>query len=169
MRQRIVGAIGIAGTPKLIIADEPTTSLDATVQLQYLKVLMDIKRDTGASIIFITHDFGVVARICDRVAVMYAGRVVETGSVREIFAHAAHPYTQALVQSVPDLEQDLDFLPTIAGSPPNLDSLPPGCAFAPRCPHAFDRCTLEPPPPNFSVAKGHEARCWLLEGRTQGD
>ncbi len=161
MRQRVVGAISIARAPNLLIADEPTTSLDATIQLQYLRLLKDIQEQTGAAIIFITHDFGIVARMCDRVAVMYAGRIVEQSGVEDMFDYPAHPYTQALLQSVPDLDIDVDTLPSIDGQPPSLDALPVGCAFAPRCPHAYERC--EDYPPEFVVAPGHTSRCWRAE------
>ena len=161
MRQRVVGAISIARAPNLLIADEPTTSLDATIQLQYLRLLKDIQEQTGAAIIFITHDFGIVARMCDRVAVMYAGRIVEQSSVEDMFDYPAHPYTEALLQSVPDLDIDVDTLPSIEGQPPSLDALPVGCAFAPRCPHAYERC--EDYPPEFVVAPGHTSRCWRAE------
>ena len=161
MRQRVVGAISIARAPNLLIADEPTTSLDATIQLQYLRLLKDIQEQTGAAIIFITHDFGIVARMCDRVAVMYAGRIVEQSSVEDMFDYPAHPYTEALLQSVPDLDIDVDTLPSIEGQPPSLDALPVGCAFAPRCPHAHERCEVYPP--EFVVAPGHTSRCWRAE------
>ena len=161
MRQRVVGAISIARAPNLLIADEPTTSLDATIQLQYLRLLKDIQEQTGAAIIFITHDFGIVARMCDRVAVMYAGRIVEQSSVEDMFDYPAHPYTEALLQSVPDLDIDVDTLPSIEGQPPSLDALPVGCAFAPRCLHAYERC--EDYPPEFVVAPGHTSRCWRAE------
>ena len=161
MRQRVVGAISIARAPNLLIADEPTTSLDATIQLQYLRLLKDIQEQTGAAIIFITHDFGIVARMCDRVAVMYAGRIVEQSSVEDMFDYPAHPYTEALLQSVPDLDIDVDTLPSIEGQPPSLDALPVGCAFAPRCPHAYERCEVYPP--EFVVAPGHTSRCWTAE------
>ena len=161
MRQRVVGAISIARAPNLLIADEPTTSLDATIQLQYLRLLKDIQEQTGAAIIFITHDFGIVARMCDRVAVMYAGRIVEQSSVEDMFDYPAHPYTEALLQSVPDLDIDVDTLPSIEGQPPSLDALPVGCAFAPRCPHAYERCEVYPP--EFVVAPGHTSRCWRAE------
>ena len=161
MRQRVVGAIAIARAPNLLIADEPTTSLDATIQLQYLRLLKDIQEQTGAAIIFITHDFGIVARMCDRVAVMYAGRIVEQSSVEDMFDYPAHPYTEALLQSVPDLDADVDTLPSIDGQPPSLDALPVGCAFAPRCIHAYERC--EEYPPEFVVAPGHTSRCWRSE------
>ena len=161
MRQRVVGAIAIARAPNLLIADEPTTSLDATIQLQYLRLLKDIQEQTGAAIIFITHDFGIVARMCDRVAVMYAGRIVEQSSVEDMFDYPAHPYTEALLQSVPDLDADVDTLPSIDGQPASLDALPVGCAFAPRCAHAYERC--EEYPPEFVVAPGHTSRCWRSE------
>jgi len=145
MRQRVVGAIAIARSPNILIADEPTTSLDATIQLQYLRLLKDIQAQTGAAIIFITHDFGIVARMCDRVAVMYAGRFVEQAGVEQLFDNPSHPYTEALLQSVPDLDTDVDLLPSIEGQPPSPDDLPEGCAFAPRCPYVFDKCSEYPP------------------------
>jgi len=158
MRQRVVGAIAISRSPNLLIADEPTTSLDATIQLQYLRLLKEIQEQTGAGIIFITHDFGIVARMCDRVAVMYAGKIVEQADVEQLFDNPAHPYTEALLQSVPNLDIDVDLLPSIEGQPPTLDDLPEGCAFAPRCAYAFDKCSEYPP--EFSVEPGHGARCW---------
>ncbi len=158
MRQRIVGSIAMSRSPNILIADEPTTSLDATIQLQYLRLLKQIQAETGAAIIFITHDFGVVARMCDRVAVMYAGKIVEQADVVELFDHPSHPYTEALLRSVPDLDQDLDFLPSIEGQPPELDALPVGCSFAPRCQYAFEKC--EEYPPEFTVADKHLASCW---------
>lgn len=162
MRQRVVGAIAMARSPDVLIADEPTTSLDATVQLQYLKLLKEIQKNTGAAIIFITHDLGIVARMCDRVAVMYAGRFVEQADVMPIFDNPSHPYTQALMRSVPDLDEDVGYLPSIEGQPPSLDDLPPGCAFAPRCEYAFDKCKVYPP--RFAIAKGHISSCWRHRG-----
>ena len=161
MRQRVVGAIAIAGSPKLLIADEATTSLDATIQYQYLALLKELQQDTGMSIIFITHDFGIVAKMCDRVAVMYAGRMAEIADVRDLFDHPAHPYTEALMKSVPNVEEEVDFLYSIEGQPPALDDLPPGCTFANRCPYVMDRC-IEEFPPEFPVAAGHTATCWKL-------
>ena len=120
MRQRVVGAISISRSPNILIADEPTTSLDATIQLQYLRLLKEIQEQTGAAILFITHDFGVVARMCDRVAVMYAGRIVEQAEVVELFDNPQHPYTEALLKSVPDLDEDVEFLPSIEGQPPTI-------------------------------------------------
>jgi oligopeptide/dipeptide ABC transporter ATP-binding protein len=162
MKQRVVGAIAISCEPSVIIADEPTTALDVTIQLQYLRLLKDIQARTGLSIIFITHDFGVVARMCDRVAVMYAGRIVESGSCRELFNNPSHPYTQALIASVPKLEERVERLYSIEGQPPLLSDLPVGCRFEPRCPHSRDRCLAEYPA-SFSVESGHTADCWRLD------
>ena len=162
MRQRVVGAIAMSRGPDVLIADEPTTSLDATIQLQYLSLLKEIQARTGAAIIFITHDFGIVARMCDRVAVMYAGKIVEQADVIQLFDNPSHPYTEALLRSVPNLEDETDFLPSIEGQPPSLDDLPSGCSFAPRCPYVFDRC--EEYPPEFDIEPGHIARCWVRDG-----
>ncbi|MEK7815049.1 MAG: ABC transporter ATP-binding protein [Chloroflexota bacterium] len=161
MRQRVVGAIATSGSPKLLIADEATTSLDATIQFQYLKLLKDLQQETGLAIIFITHDFGIVARMCDRVAVMYAGKIVELADVRDLFNHPSHPYTEALMKSVPNVDDDVDHLYSIEGQPPALDKLPEGCTFAARCPYAFDRC-LKEYPTEIMVAKTHSAACWRL-------
>jgi oligopeptide/dipeptide ABC transporter ATP-binding protein len=162
MKQRVVGAISISCEPRVIIADEPTTSLDVTIQAQYLRLLREIQEDTGLSLIFITHDFGIVAKMCDRVMVMYAGRVVESGPVREIFNKPSHPYTQALLSSVPKLEERPDRLYSIQGQPPALWDVPPGCRFAARCAYADDRCQ-QAYPPSFTVGEGHIADCWRLE------
>jgi oligopeptide/dipeptide ABC transporter ATP-binding protein len=162
MKQRVVGAIAISCEPKIIIADEPTTSLDVTIQAQYLRLLREIQEATNLSLIFITHDFGVVAKMCDRVMVMYAGRSVENGPVRDIFNHPSHPYTQALLRSVPSMDEDVERLYSITGQPPALWDLPEGCRFAPRCPHADDRCRSEYPP-SFPVSNGHAANCWRLK------
>ena len=161
MRQRVVGAIGISCQPLVLIADEPTTSLDVTIQAQYLKLLRDLQQESGLSLIFITHDFGIVAKMCDRVAVMYAGRIVEEGAVRDIFNAPSHPYTEALLASVPKMEEDVDRLYAIEGQPPLLHDLPVGCAFADRCPYVMDRCHEEYPP-EFPVAEGHYSACWRL-------
>ncbi len=162
MRQRVVGAIAISRSPKVLIADEPTTSLDATIQLQYLRLLKDIQAETGAAIIFITHDFGIVARMCDRVAVMYAGKIVEIADVEDLFFRPQHPYTQALLGSVPDLEEDVEWLTSIHGQPPQLDQMPIGCSFQPRCEYAFEKCEEEYPP-EYLVGNKHIARCWRLD------
>jgi oligopeptide/dipeptide ABC transporter ATP-binding protein len=159
MRQRVAGAFALACEPSVLIADEPTTALDATTQLQYLDMLRQVQRAGNLGIIFITHDFGIVASMCDRVAVMYAGRIVEMGSVQDIFDAPAHPYTRALLNSVPSLDAEVDRLATIPGQPPALGSLPQGCSFAPRCPLATDRCRREEPPEVY-VSAGHRAVCW---------
>jgi len=163
MRQRIVGAIGISCKPRLLIADEPTTSLDLTIQAQYLNLLRELQRAHGLALIFITHNLGIVAKMCDQLAVMYAGRVVESGPVRQLFKRPLHPYTQALLSSVPRMTDKCQRLTAIDGQPPDLAALPPGCAFSPRCPSALDRCRHEPPP----VLDGSDhrtVRCWLAFG-----
>jgi len=137
MRQRVVGAMAIAAPPRLLIADEPTTSLDLTIQAQYLGLLKELQERHHFAMIFVTHNLGIVAKMCERVAVMYAGRVVEMGPVREIFTSPRHPYTQALLESVPRLGAKLDRLTAIEGQPPDLARLPAGCAFAARCPRAM--------------------------------
>ncbi len=162
MKQRVVGGIAIESQPRLLIADEPTTALDVTIQAQYLNLLKEIQRATGVAILFITHDLGVVARMCDRVAVMYAGRIVEQGSIHEIFDNPSHPYTQALLGSIPKMEERVERLTAIEGQPPALFALPQGCRFAVRCPHVHDRCN-EAYPAEFTGADGHAAACWLME------
>ena len=162
MKQRVVGAIGISCAPKVLIADEPTTALDVTIQLQYLKLLKEIQAETHMAMIFITHDFGIVARVCDQVAVMYAGRIVERGPVRDVFNRPSHPYTQALLASVPKMEERVEWLASIEGQPPALHDLPAGCRFAPRCAYADERCHAVYPPA-FTVGAGHTADCWRLE------
>jgi oligopeptide transport system ATP-binding protein len=159
MRQRVVGAIALSCGPEVLIADEPTTALDVTVQAAYLALLKEIQRQTGVAILFITHDFGVVARMCDRVAVMYAGRVVETAFTGVLFDRPAHPYTEALLRSVPDVRRGRQRLVSIDGQPPSIFALPAGCAFAPRCPDAMARCHREVPP-ELEHAPGHRVRCW---------
>ncbi len=161
MRQRVVGAIGISCQPMVLIADEPTTSLDVTIQAQYLALLNELKRESDLALIFITHDFGIVAKMCDRVAVMYAGRIVEMGDVRQIFNHPSHPYTEALLNSVPKMEEDVERLYSIEGQPPALHDLPLGCPFADRCQYVMDHCRQEYPP-RTQVAEGHYAACWRL-------
>jgi oligopeptide/dipeptide ABC transporter ATP-binding protein len=162
MRQRIVGAIGISCEPRLLIADEPTTSLDLTIQAQYLNLLRDLQRQHGLALIFITHNLGIVAKMCDHLAVMYAGRVVESGPVSRIFNAPSHPYTEALLNAIPRMSDSDQRLTAIDGQPPDLAALPPGCAFAPRCPRALDRCTTAPPP-EFFPEEGRTSRCWLTE------
>lgn len=162
MKQRIVGAMAMAFHPQVLIADEPTTALDVTIQAQYLRLLKDLQRRTGVAIILITHDFGVVAEACDRVAVMYAGRIVEQAPVEETFDRPCHPYTRALLESRPRTDLQSKRLRSIEGQPPALNDLPPGCRFAPRCPYAVERCVAEYPPP-FAVAHDHSAMCWRSE------
>jgi oligopeptide/dipeptide ABC transporter ATP-binding protein len=160
MRQRIVGAIGIACEPRLLIADEPTTSLDLTIQAQYLNLLRELQQLHGLALIFITHNLGIVAKMCDQLAVMYAGRVVEAGPVREIFKAPAHPYTQALLNSIPRLNDNRQRLAAIDGQPPDLAAATPGCAFAPRCVNVLARCRVSAPPES-AISDGHRVRCWL--------
>ena len=146
MRQRVMIAMALACKPRLIIADEPTTALDVTVQAQILDLLKELTRETQSALILITHDLGVVARYADRVAVMYAGRIVETAPARELYARPQHPYTRGLMASVPRLDGDAGIpLVPIEGQPPDLAALPPGCAFAPRCKHAEERCLADRP------------------------
>jgi oligopeptide/dipeptide ABC transporter ATP-binding protein len=163
MRQRVVGAIAISCDPRLLIADEPTTSLDLTIQAQYLNLLKDLQRSYGLGMIFITHNLGIVAKMCDRVAVMYAGRIVESGSVRTIFSAPAHPYTTALLESIPRLTASRARLSAIDGQPPDPAALPTGCAFHPRCGKVMDRCHDEAPD-EFAVAASQRTRCWLHAG-----
>ena len=162
MRQRAVGAIALSGGPDLIIADEPTTNLDVTIQAQYLNMLKDLQKRTGVALLFITHNLGIIAKMCDRVAVMYAGKIVEQGPVREIFLRPQHPYTQALINSIPRIGSK-EPLYAIPGQPPDLADLPTGCAFHPRCPKAFDRCAVQEPV-DIALGTNHRARCWLAEG-----
>jgi len=159
MRQRVVGAIALSCSPEVLIADEPTTSLDVTVQAAFLDLLRDIQRQSNLAILFITHDFGVVAQMCDRVAVMYAGKIVETAPTWRLFEAPAHPYTEALLRSVPEVNVHMQQLYAIEGQPPSIYDLPSGCAFAPRCPYVQERCRREYPPESV-VADGHTVRCW---------
>ena len=159
MRQRVVGSIAMSCRPRLLIADEPTTALDATIQAQYIALFKDIQKQTDVAIIFITHDFGVVANICHRVAVMYAGKIVETASTSTIFKRPRHPYTVALIHSVPRLDQKDERLYSIEGQPPSLLNLPPACRFAPRCPDVMDICQKEQPP-TIDIDEEHSVACW---------
>jgi oligopeptide/dipeptide ABC transporter ATP-binding protein len=168
MRQRIVGAIGISCEPRLLIADEPTTSLDLTIQAQYLNLLRELQRAHGLALIFITHNLGIVAKMCDQLAVMYAGRVVELGPVKQLFSAPAHPYTKALLSSIPRMNDNRGPLTAIDGQPPDLAALPPGCAFSPRCPRVFDRCR-EAPPPELTFGDNRSVRCWLADRNTACD
>jgi oligopeptide/dipeptide ABC transporter ATP-binding protein len=160
MRQRVSSAIAMACTPRLLIADEPTTSLDVTIQAQYLDLLKEVQRSTGVAVILVTHDFGIVAANADRVAVMYAGRIVELGSTVQVFNRPAHPYTQALLRCLPDVDRARERLVEIGGQPPDLTRLPPGCPFAPRCPERQPVCTETYPGP-VQLGPGHVAHCWV--------
>jgi peptide/nickel transport system ATP-binding protein len=162
MRQRVVGATAIACEPKLLVADEATTALDATIQAQYLELLRSLQKDLDLALLFITHDFGIVAKMCDDVAVMYAGRIVEYADVRETFNHPAHPYTLALLEAVPKVDRRVDRLYAIPGSPATGWTQSPGCSFASRCAFAIDRCIHEKPP-LVTVRAGHTSECWRAE------
>ena len=161
MRQRVVGAIAMSCNPRLLIADEPTTALDATIQAQYLALFKEVQRKTNVAIIFITHDFGVVARMCHRVAVMYAGKIVETAPTEVIFRQPWHPYTAALINSVPRLDRKVERLYSIKGQPPSLINLPPGCRFCPRCPKEREICR-EREPEARQVGSEHFVFCWQV-------
>jgi len=160
MRQRIVGGMVLSCQPKVLIADEPTTSLDVTIQAQFLKLLKEIQQESNLSMIIVTHDFGIVARACDRVAVMYAGRIVESAGTLELFNNPTHPYTVALMDSLPKMGEKRDRLFTIEGQPPDLRTLGTGCSFAPRCTKAMDICRREYPP-QMTIDEGHSVNCWL--------
>ena len=159
MRQRAMIAIALAAEPVLLLADEPTTALDVTIQDQILKLLTGLVDELGLSLLIVTHDLGVVAETCENVCVMYAGRVVERGPVSQVFATPRHAYTQALLRSVPGSGRPREPLFAIPGQPPRLDSMPPGCAFAPRCAYCEDRCLRESPA-SIAISPGHEAACF---------
>ncbi|GAA2080835.1 ABC transporter ATP-binding protein [Pseudolysinimonas kribbensis] len=164
-RQRIMIAMAIALGPRLLIADEPTTALDVTVQKQIMNLLADLQAETGMAMILISHDLGVVADVAERTAIMYAGRIVETGTIREVYDHPAHPYTRGLLDSIPSTSDIGKRLTPIVGSPPNLLALPAGCSFHPRCPFATDICRTVEPPLRQPVGwlPGHEAACHRSE------
>ncbi|MBI3506546.1 MAG: ABC transporter ATP-binding protein [Proteobacteria bacterium] len=164
MRQRVMIAMALACNPKLLIADEPTTALDVTIQAQVLDLIARIRATTGTAVLLISHDLGVVAEMCDRVVVMYAGRVVEDGNVRTIFRNAVHPYTQGLLLAMPRLSDDRRRLHQIPGSVPLPGQIQAGCPFRGRCGKAVARCTTEMPPLE-PVAAGHRAACWVASGR----
>ena len=158
MRQRVVIALALAAEPQLIVADEPTTALDVSIQAQIISLLKRLTKQHGASVMLITHDMGVIAEACDRVAVMYAGRIVEIGPVAEVIHRPAHPYTVGLMGSIPAMDQERERLAQIDGAMPRLTAIPSGCAFHPRCPQAFDRCRIERP--DLLEAGGTRAACW---------
>jgi len=159
MRQRVVIALALAAQPQLIVADEPTTALDVSIQAQIIQLLKRLCRERGAAVMLITHDMGVIAETCDRVAVMYAGRIAEIGPVHEVINRSAHPYTQGLMAAIPDITEDRERLHQIDGAMPRLNAIPPGCAYNPRCPRAFDRCTAQRP--DLMNAGATRAACWL--------
>ncbi|MGH7101242.1 MAG: ABC transporter ATP-binding protein [Acetobacteraceae bacterium] len=159
MRQRVVIALALAAEPKLVIADEPTTALDVSIQAQIIALIKRLTRERGTAVMLITHDMGVIAETADRVAVMYAGRIAEIGPVGRVIRHPGHPYTEGLMASIPVLGARLGRLRQIDGAMPRLSAIPPGCAFAPRCPKAFDRCRQEKP--ELMDAGGTRAACWL--------
>ncbi len=165
MRQRVVIALALCADPDLVIADEPTTALDVSVQAQIIDVMKNMCAEYGAAIMLITHDMGVIAETADRVAVMYAGRIAEIGPVRDVILDAKHPYTAGLMGSIPTLATDSDRLTQIPGSMPRLSAIPQGCAFNPRCTHVFDRCRVERPDP---IASGtRRVACWLHASEEQ--
>jgi peptide/nickel transport system ATP-binding protein len=166
MRQRVMIAMELSCRPALLIADEPTTALDVTIQAQILRLLKEMKKEMGTSILLITHDLGVVAEMCDRVAVMYAGSIVEQAEAIEIFEHPKHPYTQGLWGAIPLIDQEKESLAVIPGAVPDLGRLPQGCKFHPRCPHRFKPCDGERPPV-VEVSPGHHAACYLYGERSE--
>lgn len=168
MRQRAMIAISLACSPKILIADEPTTALDVTIQAQIMNLMKSLQQQFNTGIILITHDLGVVAGVADRIQVMYAGQIVETGATKEIFKNPKHPYTLALLKSIPSIEsENKSTLYAIKGTPPDLISPPKGCAFAQRCDHTMKIC-LDNPPENFVVGEGHISKCWLEHPSLKG-
>lgn len=163
MRQRVVIALALAAEPKLIVADEPTTALDVSIQAQIIMLLKNICKKRGAAVMLITHDMGVIAETCDRVAVMYAGRIAEIGPVHEVINHPAHPYTAGLMAAIPDITLDRERLNQIDGAMPRLNAIPTGCAYNPRCPKVFDRCRQDRP--DLLPAGATRAACWLHDAR----
>ena len=159
MRQRVVIALALAAEPKLIVADEPTTALDVSIQAQIIQLLKRVCKERGAAVMLITHDMGVIAETCDRVAVMYAGRIAEIGPVHEVINQPAHPYSMGLMAAIPDIAVERERLNQIDGAMPRLDAIPPGCAYNPRCPRVFDRCKVERP--DLLDAGATRAACWL--------
>ena len=162
MKQRVMIAIALACTPKLLIADEPTTALDVTIQAQVLELMNELKQEFGPAMLLITHDLGVVAEVCDSVAIIYAGEIVERGSLSQVYGGVCHPYTQGLFDSLPDLDEESERLKTIQGMMPDPSDLPRGCKFHPRCPNCTDQCKTENPPV-VEVEPGHKVKCWLAQ------
>ena len=169
MRQRVMIAVALACGPEVLLADEPTTALDVTIQAQVLALLAELKASDGMAMIFITHNLGVVASIADRVAVMYAGDIVELAGVEELFAHPTHPYTEALLRSIPRVDRDALDLKPIPGQVPPITAMPAGCRYADRCPLRIARCSVEVPPlVPVPGLRGHQARCWVRAGEVSG-
>ena len=166
-RQRVMIAMALVCNPKILIADEPTTALDVTIQAQILDLMNQLKKDIGTSIIFITHDLGVVAEVCDEVVVMYCGRVVEKANVYDLFENPSHPYTEGLLASIPKMGVEVDELDSIPGNVPNPKYMPEGCKFAPRCKYATDICR-EKEPGFFELGNGHVSRCWRCQKQEGG-
>jgi peptide/nickel transport system ATP-binding protein len=164
MRQRVVIALALAAEPKLIVADEPTTALDVSIQAQIIQLLKRVCKERGAAVMLITHDMGVIAETCDRVAVMYAGRIAEIGPVHEVINQPAHPYSMGLMAAIPDITIERERLHQIDGAMPRLNAIPPGCAYNPRCPRVFSRCTVERP--DLLEAGATRAACWLHDAHS---
>ena len=164
MRQRVMIAMALACKPQIILADEPTTALDVTIQAQVLALLAELKAETGMAMIFITHNLGVVASIADRVAVMYAGDIIEVATVQALFAHPVHPYTEALLSSIPRVDRDAADLQPIAGQVPPITAMPSGCRYADRCPLRVSRCAEMPPLVELGGDPHHQVRCWVRAG-----
>ena len=163
MRQRVVIALALAAEPRLIVADEPTTALDVSIQAQIIQLLKRLCREHGAAVMLVTHDMGVIAETCDRVAVMYAGRIAEIGPVHDVIHSSRHPYTSGLMGSIPAMDEDRERLLQIDGAMPRLTAIPRGCAFNPRCPQVFDRCRAERP--ELMPAGATRAACWLVDAQ----
>jgi peptide/nickel transport system ATP-binding protein len=163
MRQRVVIALALAAQPELIVADEPTTALDVSIQAQIITLLRSLAREHGTAVMLVTHDMGVIAETCDRVAVMYAGRIVEIGPVADVIHRPAHPYTVGLMGSIPAMDGDEERLLQIDGAMPRLNAIPTGCAFNPRCPQAMDRCRSQRP--DLLDAGATRAACWLHDSK----
>jgi peptide/nickel transport system ATP-binding protein len=166
MRQRVVIALALAAEPKLIVADEPTTALDVSIQAQIISLLKRLCKDHGAAVMLVTHDMGVIAETCDRVAVLYAGRVAEIGPVQDVIHRPSHPYTQGLMGSIPAMDEDRERLLQIDGSMPRLNKIPTGCAFNPRCPQVMDRCRRDRP--DLMPGSATQAACWLVADAQAG-
>ena len=168
MKQRVIIAIALACNPSLLIADEPTTALDVTIQAQILELMANLRREFGSSMLLITHDLGVVAEVCDNVAIMYAGEIVEYGDLRHIYRNASHPYTEGLFGSIPNLNDETDRLKPIRGLMPDPADLAAGCSFAPRCPYATERCRAEDPA-TYEIEPGHLVKCHRYADSEEGE